>query len=117
MRKKKKEAAVAVVEKQPNLYGEEDKVFNVLETDVTTIKAEIKAKYAKIEKLRSEIQGCARWLTEVEEARDIVGKTRKTAEPTKEKSSKEVFGPRLGGKEKPAPEKKKTRKTADSEKK
>ena len=77
--KKKKE------EKQPNLYGEGDKVFNVLETDVTTIEEEIKAKYNKIGKLEKEIEALAKWLIEVVEARDIVAKTRKIAEPKPEK--------------------------------
>ncbi len=70
----KKEAA-----KQPNLYGEEDKVFNVLETDVTTIQKDIKAKFGKIDKLKAEIKTLESWLTEVEEARDIVARTRKDA--------------------------------------
>lgn len=70
-------------EEQPNLYGDGDKVFNVLETDVTTIEADIKAKYGKIDKLEKEIEALGRWLTEVTEARDIVAKTRKTAEPEK----------------------------------
>lgn len=76
--KKKKE------EKQPNLYGDEDKVFNVLETDVTTIKTDIEAKYGKIDKLKKEIKTLYAWLKEVEEARDIVAKKRKTAEPKKD---------------------------------
>ncbi len=70
----KKEAA-----KQPNLYGDEDKVFNVLEVDVTTIKADIKAKHGKINRLEEEIKAQEKWLAEVEEARDIVAKTRKDA--------------------------------------
>lgn len=65
--------------KQPNLYGDEDKVFNVLETDVTAIKADITAKYGKIGKLEDEIETLEAWLLEVEEARDIVAKTRKDA--------------------------------------
>ena len=65
--------------KQPNLYGEEDKVFNVLETDVTTIQKDIKAKYGKIDKLKAEIKSLESWLGEVEEARGIVAKTRKDA--------------------------------------
>lgn len=77
-------------QKQPNLYGEEDKVFNVLETDVSTIKKEIKAKYDKIDKLKSDIEGLTTWLEEVQEARDIVAKTRKTAEPEKEKTPAEM---------------------------
>lgn len=80
MRKKKTEKEAP---KQPNLYGEEDKVFNVLETDVTTIKAEIKTKYNKIGKLKAEIKGLENWLVEVTEARDIVAKTRKTADSEK----------------------------------
>ena len=76
--KKKKE------EKQPNLYGDEDKVFNVLETDVTSIKTDIEAKYSKINKLKEDIKTLHVWLKEVEEARNIVAKTRKTAEPKKE---------------------------------
>jgi len=76
MRKKKSE-------KQPNLYGEEDKVFNVLETDVTTIKREIKTKFEKIDKLKTDIEKLTAWLKEVTEARDIVAKTRKTAESEK----------------------------------
>ena len=76
--KKKKE------EKQPNLYGDEDKVFNVLETDITTIKTDIEAKYSKINKLKENIKTLHVWLKEVEEARNIVAKTRKTAEPKKE---------------------------------
>ena len=76
--KKKKE------EKQPNLYGDEDKVFNVLETDVTSIKGDISTKYDKIGKLNEEIKTLQVWLKEVEEARNIVAKTRKTAEPKKE---------------------------------
>lgn len=71
-------------EKQPNLYGEGDKVFNVLETDITTIKADIEAKYGKIDKLKKDIKTLHVWLKEVEEARDIVAKTRKTAEPKKD---------------------------------
>lgn len=71
-------------EKQPNLYGNEDKVFNVLETDVTMIKADIKAKADKIDKLVSDIGVLRERLGEVEEARDIVAKTRKTAEPKKD---------------------------------
>ena len=70
--------------KQPNLYGEGDKVFNVLETDVTTIQSDIKAKYDKIGKLQEEIKTLQTWLKEVTEARDIVAKTRKTAEPKKD---------------------------------
>lgn len=66
--------------KQPNLYGDEDKVFNVLEVDVTTIKADIKSKHEKIGKLKEDITTLESWLAEVEEARDIVAKTRKDAE-------------------------------------
>lgn len=75
--KKKKE------EKQSNLYGDEDKVFNVLETDIVTITSEIKGKHDKIEKLKKEIKALGSWMDEVVEARDIVAKTRKTAEPDK----------------------------------
>jgi len=70
-------------EKQANLYGEEDKVFNVLETDVMMIKNDIKAKADKIDKLVSDIGILKERLGEVEEARDIVAKTRKTAKPNK----------------------------------
>lgn len=70
--------------KQPNLYGESDKVFNVLETDVTTIQSDIKAKHDKIGKLEKEIGALQTWLKEVKDARDIVAKTRKTAEPKKD---------------------------------
>lgn len=76
--KKKKE------EKQPNLYGDEDKVFNVLETDVTSIKSDISNKYDKIGKLNEEIKTLQVWLKEVMEVRDIVAKKRKTAEPKKD---------------------------------
>ena len=65
--------------KQPSLYGDEDKVFNVLETDVTMIKADIKARHDKIGKLEADIETLTVRLEEVEEARDIVAKTRKTA--------------------------------------
>ena len=65
--------------KQPNLYGDEDKVFNVLETDLLTIKADIKSRHDKIEKLKKEITALEKWQEEVEEARDIVAKTRKSA--------------------------------------
>ena len=71
-------------EKQPNLYGDEDKVFNVLETDVMSIKSDVSTKYDKIGKLKEEIKTLQVWLKEVEEARDIVAKKRKTAEPKKE---------------------------------
>jgi len=63
---------MAEKENQPNLYGPEDKVFNVLETDVTMIKADIKSRHDKIDKLTSEIKKLSERLTEVEEARDIV---------------------------------------------
>jgi len=63
---------------QPNLYGPEDKVFNVLETDVTMINADIEARHKKIKKLKAEINTLSERLTEVEEARDIVAETRKT---------------------------------------
>ena len=69
--------------KQPNLYGDEDKVFNVLETDVTMIKGDITAKIDKIDKLKTDIKILTERLEEVTEARDIVAKTRKTAEQEK----------------------------------
>jgi len=84
LKKKLKTVLEKKAEKQPNLYGNEDKVFNVLETDVTTIKADIEAKYGKINKLKEDIKTLHVWLKEVEEARDIVAKTRKTAEPKKD---------------------------------
>lgn len=77
-------------QKQPNLYGDEDKVFNVLETDVTMIKADITARHGKIDKLKDDIEKLTVRLEEVEEARDIVAKTRKTAEPKKEKTPAEM---------------------------
>jgi len=64
-------------ETQPNLYGPEDKVFNVLETDITMIRADIETRHNKIGKLETEIKGLTERLGEVEEARDIVAKTRK----------------------------------------
>lgn len=76
---KKKIAFDRKKEKQPNLYGDEDKVFNVLETDVTSIKSDISNKYDKIGKLNEEIKTLQVWLKEVMEARDIVAKKRKTA--------------------------------------
>lgn len=66
--------------KQPNLYGDEDKVFNVLETQLTALNADIKAKYDKIEKLKGEIKTLETWREEVEDARDIAAKLKKDAE-------------------------------------
>ena len=67
-------------ELQPNLYGPEDKVFNVLETDVTMIKSDIKVRHDKIDKLKSEIKKLGERLIQVEEARDIVAENRKRIE-------------------------------------
>jgi len=75
-------------ETQPNLYGPEDKVFNVLETDVTMIKDDIQSRHTKIDKLKTEIKGLTNRLTEVEEARDIVAKTRRVADMKKKKKAK-----------------------------
>ena len=67
-------------EKQPNLFGEIDQVFNALDTELTMVKEEIEARHKKIGNLEDQIQTLEGRKEKLVEAVEIVAKQKKDAE-------------------------------------
>ena len=59
---------------QPNLFGDQDFVFNVLQTELTDISAEIEKTQEAIERKKEKLEKLRERKQEVDKAADIVAK-------------------------------------------
>ena len=64
-------------DKQPNLFGDTDAVFNALETEITIVNDELADQGKKIDRAEKTIEILGERKEKLVEARDIVAKTRK----------------------------------------
>lgn len=73
--------------KQPNLFGEENQVYNALETEISVVTGQIRSSYERIERIETGIKELAERRDKLKDARDIVRNRLDDFKSVKEKRS------------------------------